>query len=141
MITYLDASAVLRILFDEPGLRVPRNRAEVFSSQIVRVETFRAVERAQLSGRIDPALRVRKTKELTDLLTAISMVPLSEEIVSSASHPFGIPVRALDALHVASALFLQTEAGDPVEFWTHDALQARAATVRALAVQGLSSDG
>ena len=43
---YVDASAVLRILFNEPGLAVPLTGSDrVVSSQVIEVETFRAVDR------------------------------------------------------------------------------------------------
>jgi hypothetical protein len=46
-------------------------------------------------------------------------------------------VRALDALHVATAEVLAAEAGDdPLEFWTHDDRQANAAASRGLTVRG-----
>ena len=135
---YLDASAVLRILFGESGSRAPRAKDAAFSSQILRVETARAIERAHLAGRIDAGLRARKTIELGEVLKAISVVPVSEDIVAIAAEPFGIPVRALDAIHIATAIYLQSELGEPVDFWTHDAVQARAAVVRALAVRGIA---
>ncbi|MGH7467921.1 MAG: hypothetical protein ACRENP_08030 [Longimicrobiales bacterium] len=54
-VKYVDASAVLRILF-ESGPCVPLDPEDrVVSSQIVQVETFRAVDRARLLGHLDDA--------------------------------------------------------------------------------------
>lgn len=48
---YVDASALLRILFAEPGLAVPLVDGErVVSSQLVEVEVARAVDRERLLG-------------------------------------------------------------------------------------------
>jgi predicted nucleic acid-binding protein len=47
-------------------------------------------------------------------------------------------VRALDAIHVATAEILLAEAnGEPLEFWTHDNRQATAALLRGLTVRGV----
>src|SRR5437667_309914 len=47
-------------------------------------------------------------------------------------------IRALDAIHVATAEILAAEAeGEPLEFWTHDERQATAAMSRGLTVRGL----
>ena len=46
-------------------------------------------------------------------------------------------VRALDAIHVATAEILAAEAErESLEFWTHDARQATAALSRGLTVGG-----
>ncbi len=46
--------------------------------------------------------------------------------------------RALDAIHVATAEVLQTEAAaELLEFWTHDTRQATAALSRGLDVRGV----
>jgi hypothetical protein len=48
-----------------------------------------------------------------------------------------VNVRALDAIHVATAEVLAAEAqGEPLEFWTHDDRQATAALSRGLTVRG-----
>lgn len=47
-------------------------------------------------------------------------------------------VRALDAIHVASAEILAAAGyAEPLEFWTHDDRQATAALSRGLVVRGL----
>jgi hypothetical protein len=48
-----------------------------------------------------------------------------------------VTLRALDAVHVATAEILAAEAiGEPLEFWTHDERQAIAARSRGLTVKG-----
>ena len=68
---YVDASAVLRVLFREPGPTVPLAVEDrVVSSQLVQVEAFRAVDRERLLGHLDDGQTAIKRKELTDLLAA-----------------------------------------------------------------------
>lgn len=59
-------------------------------------------------------------------------------IIDRAKSPFAVNVRALDAIHVATAEILAAEAeGEPLEFWTHDDLQATAALSRGFTVRGV----
>jgi predicted nucleic acid-binding protein len=66
-VTYVDASAVLRILFREKGPQVPLGAERVVSSQLVAIETFRAVDRERLLGHADDVQTATKRKELGEL--------------------------------------------------------------------------
>lgn len=135
---YVDASAVLRILFSEGGSKVPlAGNDRVVSSQLVAIETFRAVDRERLLGNLDDAETAGKRKELTDLLAMLDLAAIDAEVVGRAKSPFAVNVRALDAIHVATAEILAAEAeGEPLEFWTHDDRRATAALSRGLTVRG-----
>ena len=139
---YVDASAVLRILFTEPGPAVPLDEDErVVSSQVVEVETFRAVDRERLIGRLDDTQAATKRKELADLLAMLDLAAVDGTVIRRAKSAFAVTVRALDAIHVATAEILAEEAtDDPLEFWTHDERQASAAWSRGLAVKGTTGN-
>ena len=136
---YVDASAVLRVLFGEPGPTVslvPEDR--VVSSQLIQIEAFRAVDRERLVGHLDDRQTATKRKELSDLLAMLDLVAIDRHVIDRAKSSFAVNVRALDAIHVATAEVLAAEAGeDPLEFWTHDERQASAAASRGLTVRGL----
>jgi predicted nucleic acid-binding protein len=140
-VKYVDASAVLRVLFAEPGLSVPLTEGErVVSSELVEVETFRAVDRERLMGNLDDAQTAVKRKELTDLLAMLDLAAIDTAVVERAKSPFAVNVRALDAVHVATAEVLVGEAGgERLEFWTHDERQATAALSRGLTVRGMDA--
>jgi predicted nucleic acid-binding protein len=135
---YIDASALLRVLFAEPGQRaVPLAAGHAASSELIEVETFRAVDRERLLGNLDDAQAAIKRKELTDLLAVLDVAPIDRAVIDRAKSSFGVNVRALDAIHVATAEILAAEAqGEPLEFWTHDDRQAIAALSRGLTVRG-----
>lgn len=135
---YVDASALLRILFAEGGPSVPLTASEALvSSQVVEVETFRAVDRERLVGHLNDVETATKRKELTDLLTRLDLARVDDLVIERAKASFAVTVRALDAIHVATAEVLAAEAaGEPVEFWTHDERQAVAALSRGLTVRG-----
>ena len=135
---YVDASAVLRVLFAEPGPSVPlAERDRVVSSQLVEVETCRAVDRERLVGHLDDVETAVKRKDLADFLARLHLAPIDGAVIDRAKSPFAVNVRALDAIHVATAEILAAEAvGEPLEFWTHDDRQATAALSRGLTVRG-----
>ena len=135
---YVDASAVLRILFSESGSKVPlAGNDRVVSSQLVEIEAFRAVDRERLLGNLDDAETASKRKELADLLAMLDLAAIDTAVVDRAKSPFAVNVSALDAIHVATAEILAAEAkGEPLEFWTHDDRQATAALSRGLTVRG-----
>jgi predicted nucleic acid-binding protein len=138
-VKYVDASAVLRILFSEPGVAVPlATREPVLASQLIEVEAFRAVDRERLLGHLDDTETAIKRKELVDLLGMLDLVPIDASVIERARSSFAVNVRALDAIHVATAEVLVAEAhGEPLEFWTHDSRQATAALSRGLTVRGV----
>lgn len=136
---YVDASVILRILFCEPGPSVPLERGvRVVSSRLAEVETYRAVDRERLLGHLDDRTAAMKRKELGDVLARIDVVAIDDAVIARARDPFGVNVRALDAIHVATAEVLRGEAaGEPLEFWTHDERQSTAALSRGLTVRGI----
>jgi len=138
-VKYVDASAVLRVLFSEPGLTVPLGAGDrLVSSQLVEVETFRAVDRERLLGNLDDVQTATKRKELSELLAMLDLAPIDRDAIDRARSPFAVNVRALDAIHVATAEILAAEAdGESLEFWTHDDRQATAALSRGLTVHGI----
>ena len=103
---------------DRPAIALtPGDR--VVSSQLVEVETFRAVDRERLLGRLDDLQTAVKRKELTELLAMIDLAAVDTTVIARAKGAFPVNVRALDAIHVATAEMLETEAlDDAVEFWT-----------------------
>ncbi|HEX9690873.1 MAG TPA: type II toxin-antitoxin system VapC family toxin [Gemmatimonadales bacterium] len=138
---YVDASAILRVVFLEPGPTVPLAAEDrVVSSQIVEVEAFRAVDRERLLGNLDDAQTAIKRKELSEFLGMLDLAPVDAAVLARAKGSFAVNVRALDAIHVATAEVLAAEAeGEPLEFWTHDGRQAIAALSRGLSVRGSGS--
>lgn len=64
---------------------------------------------------------------------------VSSAIIDVARAPFPVPVRALDAIHVATAQWLLPQVGG-IAFWTHDHRQALAALSRGLDVAGITVD-
>ena len=61
-------------------------------------------------------------------------------VIDRAKSSFAVNLRAIDAIHVATAeLLAATADGEPLEFWTHDERQATAAVSRGLTVRGVGA--
>jgi predicted nucleic acid-binding protein len=138
-VKYVDASAVLRLLLSEPGPAVALAAGDrAVSSELVEIECFRAVDRERLLGNLDDRQTAIKRRELSLLLAMLDLAPIDRAVVDRAKGSFAVNVRALDAIHVATAEVLAAEAaGEALEFWTHDERQATAALSRGLAVHGV----
>jgi hypothetical protein len=109
----------------------------IASSHIVEVETFRAIDRARLQGLLTDRETAIKRKELVEILAMFDLAPVDIQVIDRAKSSFAVNVRALDAIHVATAEILAFEAaGEATEFWTHDERQANAALARGLTVRG-----
>jgi len=127
-------------VLDERGDRVRFAKADVaVSSHLAVVECHRAIDRARLVGAMDDVAVAIRTKELIGFFARLALVEISSAIVNLARAPFPVPVRALDAIHVATAQWLLPQVGG-IAFWTHDHRQALAALSRGLDVAGITVD-
>lgn len=121
-ISYLDASAAVKLLRPEPETSVLRAAlaaiAGQVSSELLEIE-LRCVAHREGGGElIDRADRV---------CAALDLLPYTSAVRARAGETFVPPQRALDALHLATALDLRLEALVLVTYDTRQAQGARAA--------------
>lgn len=126
---YADASALVKLVRDEAeseALRAFLADADLVSSELVLTEIPRAARRAVAQ---DPALPLDLLLERTaELIDALALLPLDRALLEGAGALAEPALRALDAIHVASAVAL-----DPVgAFVTYDERQAAAARLAGL---------
>ena len=126
---YADASALAKLILDEPesdALRTFLTDAQLVSSELVVTELPRAARRA---AALDRRLPLNGLLERTvELLEAVALLPLEVELLQAAG-AIGEPLlRALDAVHVTSALALAPLEG----FVTYDERQAAVARLAGL---------
>jgi hypothetical protein len=96
-VIYLDSSVLLAKLFAET--RIPPDslwRAELISSRLLEYEIWSRIHARQLTN--TPTLD-EQTRQLLDL---VQLLELSPKVLTRALEPFPIPLRTLDALHLAS---------------------------------------
>lgn len=132
MTVYAETSAVLRWLFAEEkgeALRVALAAAEkVTSSRLTLIETRRVVRRAERDGRITAAQSADILAIFAQAASTWAILEITEEIVHRAEDTFpSEPVRTLDAIHLASALFLRQSFPDLVIVSSDERVSANAA--------------
>ncbi len=114
---YLDASAVVKLLIEEPESEA---LAAFLADWPLRVSSeLLRVELACVCGR-----QVIPTAAADQLLAGLRLLPLTPTVLRHACSPFSPPQRALDALHLASAAQARHQLGC---FVSYDAQQLSAA--------------
>lgn len=106
---YAESSAVLAwLLLEKEGARVDPMLAaadHVISSDLTLIECDRALFRGAAMGRLSPTEASDRRRELAALAGSWNILRISPEIVDRARRPFPVDtIRALDAIHLASAL-------------------------------------
>lgn len=114
---YAESSAVLSWLLgqaDGTEVAAELERADgVIASDLTLVECERVLIRAWSTGLISEAERVSQSVALARVAAHWTRLRLDEEVVERARRPFPMePIRALDALHLGSALVARTVAPD-----------------------------
>ena len=126
---YADASALVKLVRDEAesdALRTYLEGADLVSSELVLTEVPRAVRRAVA---LDPELPLDLLLDRTgELLDAVALATLDQALLAGAGALAEPALRALDAIHVATAVDLH-----PLDaFVTYDERQAAAARLAGL---------
>lgn len=121
---YLDASAVVKLVVDEPesdALRTFIGGADLVSCELLLTEVPRAIRRAAAR---DERLRLERLISRAGwAIDSLALVPLDRALLLAAGALAEPALRALDAIHVAAAADL----GPMDAFVTYDDRQAAAA--------------
>lgn len=124
---YVDSSVVLRIVLGEPGaLAAWRRIRRAVSSQLLRLECLRTIDRARIRLSLDDAEVGERRASVHEVLEGIDMVPISSAVLERAADPFPTTLGSLDAVHLASALLARAQLPD-LQLATHDVELATAA--------------
>lgn len=137
MISYLDTSAVVKLLLrDEGGAGQLRDILDAsdraVTSRITYPEARAALSAAARAGRLDSGQHTRAKRDLDRAVASLTMVELHAGVARAAAdiaESFGL--RAYDAVHLASALVV--DEGDTVVV-TWDRALATAASAAGLGV-------
>ena len=109
---YLESSVALAHIFAED--RQPREgiwEEPLIASRLVQYEVWTRVNSRGLDTSHGEIVR--------GVLERISYVELSTPVLDRVLEPFPVPVRTLDALHLATMVFLMND-GQPVELASYD---------------------
>jgi len=136
---YLDSSVLLRIMLNEPGIKLDlTSYSKIFSSRLLRTECFRVINRLFLEKRIDEAMCASVQQRLRFSLQGIALVDLNDNLLQQAEGTFPLPIGTLDALHLATALTLRNNKKfSSLVLLTHDDQLGRCGQTMGLTVLGL----
>jgi predicted nucleic acid-binding protein len=138
VIAYVDTSALLRVVLREPGaIEELRSCDALVSSELVAVESLRALDRLRLKGALSAEEAASRRETVTEWLEAVDHVLLQRPILTRASESFPTPLGTLDALHLATALVWQDRMRQRLAMATHDRDLALAARSYGFDVRGI----
>lgn len=109
---YVDTSVALAQLMAED--RCPPAEfweSGLVTSRLFEYELWTAIHRRRLQRTHGEAAR--------RMIDSLAMAELSRDVLQRATEPFPSPIRTLDAIHLATLLFLR-ERGLPMELATYD---------------------
>jgi len=143
MTRYFDASALVKRYVREAGSSTVRRllaSGTPATSRLSEVEVASAVARRAREGSFAPSHRDRMLAALDRDLPALAVVEMIPDITAEArALILRHPLRAGDAIQLASCLYLQRELREPVPFVAFDERLLRAARAEGLTVVGTSS--
>lgn len=99
---YIDSSVALAGVFREPRAPAPPFWAgPLISSKLLEYEVWNRVHAYGLTRSHGGEARL--------LLAGVELIELTEPVLARALEPFPVPVRTLDALHLATADFVRID--------------------------------
>lgn len=116
MTAYLDSSVALDYIL-EGGVAIHHLRpfATVVASELLEIECRRVIARARFTGALDDDGTVAALARLEDVLARTTIVALSRVVRQRAMASFPLPVRTLDAFHLATAELVAQEPAPPFD--------------------------
>jgi predicted nucleic acid-binding protein len=136
MKAYFDSSVILRRALDEPGaIRNWSQWQQVISSELMRVEVFRAIDRLRILRELPDAQVPEMIDSVRRLIGGIHQIAMDAGVLQRAAAPFASVVGTLDAIHIATALHWIQDQEETLVFVTHDVQQALAARLAGFQVQ------
>lgn len=138
MNVYVDSSVLLRIVLGEPDrLRIWPTITNAVSSELIRLECLRTIDRARIRLGIEDARIAKYRADVLEAVDAITLVALDSTVLERASEPFPTSLGSLEAIHLASALLVRDNLDD-LAFATHDDELGVAARATGFQVHGVS---
>lgn len=128
---------LLRIVLREAGaLDDLRTYDGLVSSELIAVESARTLDRLRNQGALTIDEATDPTGVVKEWLEAVDLVLLRPAVLTRASEPMPLPVGALDAIHLATALVWRDRVGPLPHMLTDDAVLGVAARAFGFDVRG-----
>lgn len=117
MVVYVETSAIAAWLLEQPAgwlaFEAVQRADAVVSSDLSLVECERTLRRSVATGDLSASRADLLRRELVTAVSAWSFLPIGADVVARAREPFPDDmIRALDAIHLATALTARVTVGD-----------------------------
>jgi predicted nucleic acid-binding protein len=138
VISYLDASVLLRLVLREPNpLQEWPEIHHGVTSALAEVEMFRTLDRMRiLNPSADPQVLAGRREVAFRLLEGLEVVEITRGVLGRAAHPLPTVLGSLDAIYLATAMLWREQSGDSLLFATHDSALGAAARACGFEVLG-----
>lgn len=105
---YVETSALLRaVLEGDETLRQLLLDGTCYTSALTFAEARRAIRRARIAGRLDPAGVQSARRRVAEFESWADIVPVGDDVLRRTDEEFAVePVRTLDAIHLATIQLL-----------------------------------
>ena len=138
MIAYVDSSVLCRVVMRQPNrLEELETCSQRLTSLLTQIECLRAIDKARLDEGLDDDEILARRLVLFEQLRRMARVAVARSLLDRAGSSFPLPVKALDAIHLATAMQLRERRYRELVFATHDRQQGRAALALGFEVVGL----
>ncbi len=138
MIAYVDSSVLMRIVMQQPDrLADLTSFDERVTSRLSQAECLRTLDKARLVDGLGADDMVQRAALVHRLMRQMRRVAVSRSVLDRAGDAFPLPMRALDAIHLATALQIRDRGRDDLVFATHDRMQGSTALALGFEVIGL----
>ena len=135
---YVDSSVIVAATLEQPGALRGVRWAAAVSSELIVAELLRTLDRLRLTASTPDAELAQLREEAERNLAKLDLVPINRAVLRRAGGAFPVAVKTLDAIHLATALLWDEQAGEIV-FLTLDRQLANAARACGLTVYPDSS--
>lgn len=137
MIAYADSSVLLRIVLRQPK-RLPewKDLTAGVASALVQVECLRTLDRLVRQRMLTAEACAVRREAVFRLMEEMSVVDVTNQILSRASEPLPVALGTLDAIHLATAQTWREQREPQLVMATHDVALAEAARASGLRVVG-----
>ncbi|MCX6373186.1 MAG: type II toxin-antitoxin system VapC family toxin [Actinobacteria bacterium] len=137
MIAYCDSSVLVRFILEQANSLVELATCDqLVTSVVTQVECLRAIENARLRGELSDDELAGRRGAAYARLSGIERIEVSPSILAQSERSFGVVLKTLDAIHVATAIVWRERRAPSLVFATHDRQQARAAIALGFEVLG-----
>ncbi|MEZ5126140.1 MAG: type II toxin-antitoxin system VapC family toxin [Thermoleophilia bacterium] len=138
MTVYVDSSVLLRFVLGQPDTLEPRLEGEErVASRLVETECLRGIAALLHRGELGDEEAAERRVAVHAYVRRLRRVSVSDAVLRRAGDASPLPLKTLDAIHIATALLWRDYRDPELVFATHDHQQARVALALGFEVIGV----